>query len=291
MALKRDSRKRTRELRGELRKNMLGAKGAGSAPMGLPLDYLPITVSNIDFSYDDDFDDSTPDEQAFNSSGELYVEQGQLVAILGPPEGGKSTILKLLGGVVLPKPGGFFVPAHLRVLHVVTQPYFYAGSLFENLVFGIVGDDPDGRMERVMAIGERLGLTQKVLSMVSGGVDGQKLTWSEVLSHTQQALCMLVRATVANPEILCVHKPTLTCDEGATKKVIDVFREFVTNKGVYQDVASRHHRRPRTCIMTSSKILGIDEADAIYLMTREAGIESVSKSQVDIKLAFLKAAA
>eukprot|EP00747_Dinoflagellata_sp_TGD_P113985 gnl/TRDRNA2_/TRDRNA2_171837_c2_seq3.p1 gnl/TRDRNA2_/TRDRNA2_171837_c2~~gnl/TRDRNA2_/TRDRNA2_171837_c2_seq3.p1 ORF type:complete len:887 (+),score=135.99 gnl/TRDRNA2_/TRDRNA2_171837_c2_seq3:363-2663(+) len=281
MALKRDSRKRTSQLRTELRATMLGHSD------GIPIDFLPITVSNVDFSYGNDFDEGTKDPQAFNSSGELLVQQGQIVAIVGRPECGKSTILKLIGGVLLPKPGGFLVPAHLRVLNVAAEPYFFQGSLFDNMRFGINGDDPDGRKERVKAIMEKAGSTQQVLGMVDAGFDGPVLQWTEVLSHSQKSLCMLVRGVVTNPEILCIHKPTMACDEGGTAKVMSVLCEFVQNKGVVQDPETRHHRRPRTCIMTSSKLLGLEVVDALYMMSRENGIEAVPMSKRASLLAYL----
>eukprot|EP00747_Dinoflagellata_sp_TGD_P089395 gnl/TRDRNA2_/TRDRNA2_164306_c0_seq1.p1 gnl/TRDRNA2_/TRDRNA2_164306_c0~~gnl/TRDRNA2_/TRDRNA2_164306_c0_seq1.p1 ORF type:complete len:294 (-),score=44.63 gnl/TRDRNA2_/TRDRNA2_164306_c0_seq1:30-818(-) len=242
---------------------------------GLPIDYLPIKVSKIDFSYEDDFDDSTTDKQAFNSSGELVAEQGQLVAILGKPEGGKSTLLKLLGGVVLPKPGGFFLPAHLRVLHVSTDAYFFAGSLYENLTFGVAGEDPDGSMQRVLEVCRKLGVYEKVLHYVQEGPSGEHRSWLDILSQTQKSMCMIARAVIANPEMMCVHKPTLSCDEVATTRVMSVFREFVELKGVSQDASTRHQRRPRTCIITSSKAFGVDVADVVYYVSSEAGIEQL----------------
>merc|ERR1719473_1664663 len=101
-------------------------------------------MSKVDFAY--------TNSQALNTSGTMTIQQGILCAIIGAPESGKSTILRILGGVVLPKPGGFFIPAHLRVLHVDREPFFFHGTLLENLSFGVRAGDPDGQIDRVLRI-------------------------------------------------------------------------------------------------------------------------------------------
>ena len=59
----------------------------------------------------------------------LYVEQGQLIAVVGPKSEGKATLLRLLAGTIFPKfndeemaSNMVFVPPHLRVVQVHENP-------------------------------------------------------------------------------------------------------------------------------------------------------------------------
>eukprot|EP00747_Dinoflagellata_sp_TGD_P124044 gnl/TRDRNA2_/TRDRNA2_173940_c2_seq4.p1 gnl/TRDRNA2_/TRDRNA2_173940_c2~~gnl/TRDRNA2_/TRDRNA2_173940_c2_seq4.p1 ORF type:complete len:391 (-),score=54.07 gnl/TRDRNA2_/TRDRNA2_173940_c2_seq4:214-1260(-) len=269
-ALNRDRRARTTAMKADLRDTMLGPDHQG----GIPLDFLPIEVSTLEINYGHR-------HETLNKSGKMTVEQGHLVSVIGGAEVGKTTFLKILGGVLLPQPGGFFIPAHLRVLHVAAEQYFFTATLLENLTFGVPPDDPDSSLERVLSICSKLGLTDHVLQFVRQDAKAYRASnqdWHSVLSHTQKSLLMLARALISNPELLVAHKPTLSFDEAATKNLITLLREFVENKGVDQDESTRHVRRPRTCIKTMSKLLGTEMSDAIYSMSRERGIELLDKT-------------
>eukprot|EP00913_Durusdinium_trenchii_P035678 g33383.t1 len=95
----------------------------------------------------------------------LYIHQGEFIALVGLHGHGKSSILKMFGGELLPGEGnlpGFFVPPHLRVLHVGTEPGLFHGTLYDNLIFGVAEgahrDDAD--RERVKHICQLLALPE-----------------------------------------------------------------------------------------------------------------------------------
>eukprot|EP00747_Dinoflagellata_sp_TGD_P139204 gnl/TRDRNA2_/TRDRNA2_175872_c0_seq1.p2 gnl/TRDRNA2_/TRDRNA2_175872_c0~~gnl/TRDRNA2_/TRDRNA2_175872_c0_seq1.p2 ORF type:complete len:198 (+),score=28.56 gnl/TRDRNA2_/TRDRNA2_175872_c0_seq1:513-1106(+) len=162
------------------------------------------------------------------------------------------------------------------------------GVFFSNLIFGVAPDatpdddefDNDSRPERVLSIGTQLGFSPFVLELVKQGVDGEKHLWETILSQTQLALCMLARALIANPEVLCVHKPTMCFAEKGTVKIMRLLREFVDKKGVDMNPNALHYRRPRTCFMTSSKMLGIQLADKVYNVSLECGVHSIAHADV-----------
>jgi len=267
IALSRDRRKTTTNMRSDIRTTL---------NIGAPIDLLPIRAENVEFGFQTD----AVGQRAFNSSGVLEILQGQMVSLVGPRGEGKSTMLKILGGVILPKPGGLFVPSHLRVLHVSNEPFFFAASLLENLTFGVTQGDDDGKVERVAAICDRLSLPEKIIRFVKQGWDGEKLQWVEVLSYTQKCLLCLARALVANPEVMCIHKPTMAYDEQTSERVMRILKEFCTHKGLEQDPTTQRRRRPRTCVMTSSKQLGLELADRVYMVCHKDGIKHVSKGEV-----------
>ena len=74
------------------------------------------------------------------------VNDGELVALLGPSGGGKTTALRLIAGLEMPDEGGIFirgaqvngVPAQHRNIGFVFQNYalFKTMTVFKNIAFG-----------------------------------------------------------------------------------------------------------------------------------------------------------
>eukprot|EP00930_Biecheleria_cincta_P070074 TRINITY_DN57737_c0_g1_i1.p1 TRINITY_DN57737_c0_g1~~TRINITY_DN57737_c0_g1_i1.p1 ORF type:complete len:960 (-),score=119.58 TRINITY_DN57737_c0_g1_i1:36-2885(-) len=261
LALNRERRSRSKEIREQLRAEM-------QMEGGLPIDFLPISVTSLRHSCN-------------NLTGKLEIQQGQMVSLVGPQGQGKSTLLKILGAVVLPEPGGFFVPSHLRCLHLSPEPLFFLGTLYANLTFGCQPGDPDSRIERVSNICRMVRLPEWILDIIGQEADGPSKLWGECLSQTQKSLLCFVRGLVANPELLCIQKPTMSYDEISTTLVYRMLRKFCAEKGVEQDPSRCHMRRPRTCIFTTSKILGVECCDRVFHVSAKDGIKEIQKDEVD----------
>merc|ERR1719396_175296 len=97
-----------------------------------------------------------------------------------------------------------FVPSHLRLLFVSSEPLFFEGTLYENLTLGCRANDDDADMNRVLNILRRFGIPRHIRSMVQFG---DTHMWTMKLTQTQRQLLSLARGVIANPEFLCVHKP------------------------------------------------------------------------------------
>jgi len=215
-------------------------------------------------------------------SGDLVVNQGEFIALVGLHGHGKSSILKMFGGELLPGDGnlpGFFVPPHLRVLHVGTEPGLFHGTLYDNLVFGVDGGGAeyrDAARERVRHVCRLLALPKEILNLLDLP---DKLCWDQVLSHTQQAKLGLARALVANPDVLVLHKPGMPYDDRTSHMVLEVIKSHVANRGLGYP-SDPMTRSPRTCLFTSSKRYGLQLADRIYLIGPTGEIRQVSADEV-----------
>lgn len=96
------------------------------------------------------------------------VPQGNLVALIGRHNIGKSVLLKLIGHAVfteLKEDTGFvYVPIHLRILHVAHDPMLLNLPVLENLMFGLPpdldGKDKEREKKRVQNILKELDMTQ-----------------------------------------------------------------------------------------------------------------------------------
>jgi len=201
---------------------------------------------------------------------ELVIEQGKLVSLVGRRGAGKSTLLKILGGASLPDtstfedvlPSRLSIPPHLRVLHVAHEPMFLRGGLYENLTYGVQPGRPDASVERVKEVCKRLDLPNKLIEAIDPN-SKDEFSWSSALSSSEQSLLCIARALIANPEVLCIHKPTLHVNEKTAKVIINLLREFVDNRGIAQDGVLKF-RRPRTCFFTSTRALSLSSADAVF---------------------------
>merc|ERR1712150_347719 len=232
------------------------------------LDFLPIVLEDIEFSYNP----GKADISRVNLHGKIELYQGTLTAFVGPPSEGKTTLLSILGGVLLPTGGLCFVPSHLRVLRVTAETHFYCGTLLDNLTFGLEKTNPDTNPAHVKKILERLGVTKRLLHYVEAD---QEMSWAEILSQTERQILNLARALVFNPEVLCIDRPFSIFDETMMASVIKILREFVTIKGVEQDADIVDMRRPRTCVIATDKLNGLIGVDQIFTVNLDEGIQEL----------------
>jgi ABC-type branched-subunit amino acid transport system ATPase component len=228
-------------------------------------------------------------------TGSLSLALGELIGIVGPPGRGKTTLLRLISGNFLPEvfrsqdlpalsrtsstmtleegmTNRIFVAPYLRMLHVPERPTFFYGTLLANLTYGCRLNDADSRPSRVRAICHALGLDDEVIDYLKDG-DERKQSWGEVFSNTKICLLSLARALVFNPEILCCHKPVLPYSDEVKHEVMRILKDFVENRGVEQPDMSQHSRRPRTCLVTTSHMVGLSAChQLVYVHNFEMSI-------------------
>eukprot|EP00747_Dinoflagellata_sp_TGD_P187824 gnl/TRDRNA2_/TRDRNA2_4588_c1_seq1.p1 gnl/TRDRNA2_/TRDRNA2_4588_c1~~gnl/TRDRNA2_/TRDRNA2_4588_c1_seq1.p1 ORF type:complete len:255 (+),score=36.01 gnl/TRDRNA2_/TRDRNA2_4588_c1_seq1:61-765(+) len=219
-------------------------------------------------------------ESHINLKNSVSFEQGRLICIVGGRGEGKTTLLKLLGGVILPpvqEGMRLFIPSHLRVLNVSPEKHFLVDTLLKNLTLGVRDGDDDAATDRVLQICKDLGIATDVLNMI-GSSDIQP--WTEVLSHTECMLLCIARALIANPEVLILHRPTASFDRVHSESILGQLREFVDKKGILQDESMWYMRRPRTCIMSGARELSVALSDHIYLVSKDKGLKKLDRASV-----------
>lgn len=205
----------------------------------------------------------------------LEVAQGTLVALVGLTGEGKTTLLRLLGSVLYPDSGEFFVPGHLRVFHVTQQPVFFHTTLFENLTYGVEKNHTEGSIERVVRICRNLKVQEETINVIRSS---EICNWEEKLALTDKVLLHLARALIANPEVLVIHKPTLVFDHAMSVQVMHLLQKFVRDRGLHVE-GDHRVRRMRTCIMTASRVEGLKLCDQIFIV-RKHGVTTIPASTV-----------
>lgn len=142
----------------------------------------------------------------------LSVRPGEFYALLGPPGGGKTTLLRLLAGLVTPDAGRILiddepidaVPPGKRDLGMVFphQALWPHLSVFENVAFGLRerGVSGPALREQVTAALRRVGL-----DVVEGRRPSQ-------LSGDQPPRVALARALAIQPRLLLLDEPLADLD-------------------------------------------------------------------------------
>ena len=175
---------------------------------------------------------------------DLEVRAGEVLALLGPSGGGKSTLLRLINGLEVRDGGSLRVldedipleagPAPVssplwtqlrrRIGFVFQAFHLYPHkTALENILLApvkVYGRASDEMRERAAALLERVGLSEKAD------------VYPRQLSGGQQQRVAIARALAMDPEILLFDEPTSALNPEMSAEVIDVMR----------DLASRHDR-------------------------------------------------
>lgn len=250
---------------------------------GFVLERLPIIISELEFAY--------PGKLPRSFGGRMEMPQGQVLAVAGKCGQGKSTLIRMLAGRNLPKlcseDSLFFIPSHIKVLYVPHTPLFIHGTLYENLIYGVSGKKGrDDNMDRVLNICERLMLPPVVLNEIMKH-EVIEHDWSSKLSSTQCQALLLARAFIANPELMCLEKPTEQFPKDQAENICALLKEHVQGRGLEVEDEKMALRRPRTCIFSTIRLKCIHTADTAYIVNRDVGIRIMpGKDVTESHLAF-----
>jgi len=173
----------------------------------------------------------------------LEVPHGEFLGIVGPNAGGKSTLLKLLLGLIQPQGGQIRVlgkspqaarkrlgyvpqyPAFARDFPVTAEQVVWMGRLGEGSLFGGYSRRDREIASRVMAETETLDLAKRRIDTLSGG---------------QLQRILVARALASEPEILLLDEPTANIDMRVENEIFDLLKllnERMTILVVSHDIA------------------------------------------------------
>jgi len=212
-----------------------------------------------------------------------YSDEFQALAIIGPSGGGKSTLLRIIGGLIEPTSGtlsinGIPLPSgeeellkYRRRIGFVFQQngLFRHMTAMENItvplvqVHGYTKSDAEARASELL---DRFGLLKdagKRPSALSGG---------------QQQRVSIARAIAAKPEFLLLDEPTSALDPEYTTEVLDTVNEL-KEEGmdfiiVTHEMGFARHACEKVAFLSGGELLEYGESARLFA---EPKTEELSK--------------
>lgn len=166
------------------------------------------------------------DGTAFETGAEARV-----IALLGPSGGGKSTLLRVLGCLLVPEEGSVSLDGR-------TLPNDEEGALAERRGNGFVFQGYNlfphltALQNITLPLGEVHGMSatqteQRALELLHRlGLEGHEHKRPSQLSGGQQQRAAIARALAPKPKLLLLDEPTSALDPVMTGEVLDVIREL-----------------------------------------------------------------
>jgi len=214
----------------------------------------------------------------------LRVDESEMMGMIGPDGAGKTTVLRMLCGLITPDQGECIVAGKstVRELAFVRSIVGYMPQRFslypdlsveENLrffadLFQVEKTEREKRLERLLRF-SRLGpFSKRRASALSGGMK-QKLALSCTLIHT--------------PKILFLDEPTTGVDPVSRREFWDILKDL-KSEGVtllvttpYMDEAARCDR---VALVHKGRILHMSEPEAIPGLFRHTLLEMTCDNHV-----------
>ena len=181
----------------------------------------------------------------------LHIRPGEMIALVGPSGGGKTTLLKLIMGLLEPTGGEILIDGlslkqlgsqawRSRLGSVLQDDRLFAGSLAENVCFF----EPEPDMERVRAVCEQAAILNDIERMPLG-LETLVGDMGSSLSGGQRQRVLLARALYVKPDVLFMDEGTANLDHAseaivlASLKALRITRVISAHRAPAINAASR----------------------------------------------------
>ena len=181
-----------------------------------------LTIETVDMCY------RYPDDDKDTIKGiNLKITPGEKVFVAGVNNSGKTTLVRLLSGYLVPSSGIIYMNESVMKRSesgyyknytglVMQDDTLFEGSLLENLTF----NNPKVSNEDIKWALDAVGLTVIVKRLPNGldtiiNSDGRHLTRSVIQK------ILIARAIISRPKVLFLEEPTISMDPSTSRQIID----------------------------------------------------------------------
>ena len=203
-------------------------------------------------------------EQYVVSGLNLKVKQGECIAVVGASGSGKSTIMNLIIGFLMPNSGDVLIDGksikdcnlseYRHHISVVPQnSILFPGSIRENITYGLERYTE----EELNKVVEMANLNE-FISELPNGLDTDVGENGGKLSGGQKQRVTIARALIRNPKILILDEAT---------SALDNISEFHVQKAIASSI------KGRTTFIVAHRLSTIRDADRIVVMEQGVAVE------------------
>ncbi|WP_127018739.1 peptidase domain-containing ABC transporter [Flagellimonas beolgyonensis] len=156
----------------------------------------------------------------------MTIEPDSKILILGSNGSGRSTLLRLIAGILEPDQGNIFVnnvslsginlKAYRSQLgHSLTEEYPFEGTILDNITFG----NKDISMEDVYWALDKVGLSEFVKEQPKGLQTVLYPEGKKIPDYISRKI-VLARSVVIRPKLMVLKDPLDQCDDEETKEIM-----------------------------------------------------------------------
>jgi ABC-type multidrug transport system fused ATPase/permease subunit len=189
-----------------------------------------IEFEHVAFSY-------TPDAPVLTDVS-FHIQPGQLVGVVGPTGGGKSTIVSLIPRFYDPTGGAVKIDGvDIRDYHcfelrdqigyVLQETVLFEGTVRENIAYGKKGVTEEQILEAA-----KLANADEFIARMPHGYDTIVGERGETLSGGQRQRIGIARAVIRNNPILILDEPTAALDTESERLVIEALERLMKGRTV-----------------------------------------------------------
>ena len=191
-----------------------------------------------------------------------YVDQGEVISIIGPSGTGKSTFLRCLNRLETPTSGQIIVDgvdmcdpatdldAMRRKMGMVFQSFNLFDHLLvaENIMLGPV---------KLLGLGKQEAYERALELLAQVGLSDKALNYPRELSGGQKQRVAIARGLAMNPEILLFDEPTSALDPTMVSEVLSVMKDLAS-RGLTMLVVTHEMRFAREA---STRVFYMDRGE------------------------------
>ena len=216
------------------------------------------------------------------------VEPGEMIGLVGPSGGGKTTVVNLIarfhdttGGTIRIDGvdiGSLEIGHYRRQMGMVLQdPYLFHGTVVENIRYG----HPEADLERVIEAG-RAANAHDFICRLPHGYDTVVGERGQTLSGGERQRVSIARAILHDPRILILDEATSAVDTETERKIQEALDRLVAGRTVFAIAhrLSTLHRASRLFVMKDGQLVEagthgelLAKPDGIYRRLHEMQLE------------------
>lgn len=167
----------------------------------------------------------------------IQIQPGEHIGIIGKTGAGKTTLSKVMAGIVKPADGNIFMDGfayssipdtelHRSIGYIPQDSFYFSGTIKENI---FMGHEDDFSEEHIRKIVEMSGLNL-VMEQSGEGLDMDIGESGKKLSGGQKQAISIARAIVRDPNVLIFDEPTTGMDSALEARVQKSLHELIQGK-------------------------------------------------------------